>query len=93
MRVYSHKTGSVIKKARLAKGMTQKALSIQMGWKVQNTQTVSNLERGVAPMPPKYVDRLSFVLGVPEYEISNAMVEDYSNALTKEMNKLRNKII
>lgn len=93
MRVYSHKTGSIIKKARLAKGMTQKALSVQMGWKVQNTQTVSNLERGVAPMPPKYIDRLSFVLGVQEYEISHAMIEDYSNALLKEMDRLRKRII
>jgi transcriptional regulator with XRE-family HTH domain len=83
MKVYANHAGKLVRNTRIERGMTQRALSTQMGWSVKNTQYLSNLERSVSPFPPKYADRMAHVLRIPKNTLISAMVKDFSDALSE----------
>jgi transcriptional regulator with XRE-family HTH domain len=80
-------TGSFIRTRRIELGLTQKQLSQKLNWRINNTQYVSNCERGLNPFPVKRVYMLSLALQVSPEIIIGKMLEDYSNSIRKELNK------
>lgn len=80
-------TGDFIRSRRKELGLTQKQLAQKLGWKVNNTQYISNTERGLNPFPVKNVYALSLALQISPEIIIGKMLEDYSNSIRRELNK------
>lgn len=80
-------TGEFIRLRRKCLGLTQKQLTQKLGWKVKNTQQISNTERGLNPFPVKNVYALSLALQISPEIIIGKMLEDYSNSIRRELNK------
>lgn len=59
---------------RRKQGLTQKFLSEKL--KLSSPQCISNIERGVAPIPSKHVRKLSKLLDVPPADFFEAYVKD-----------------
>lgn len=66
--------GKVIAKYRKKKGISQKFLSDKLGF--SSAQFISNIERGVAPCPPKHFGNISRVIGLPTRELVEADAKD-----------------
>lgn len=64
--------GKKIKNARLKKNLSQGDLAKTL--MLSSPQFVSNIERGVAPLPPKYIPILSKELGFSEQELVDDLV-------------------
>ena len=67
--------GKKIQKARLKKGLSQKNISKALGLK--SPQSISNIERGIAPVPPRYLKKLSKLLSLSEQILLEGMVENF----------------
>jgi len=87
---YSNKklrlVGDFIRKRREALRMSQRALG-QLFEPPVSTQFVSNVERGVTPLPPIHVPVLAKVLGVSDAEIMALLEREYSMKLTGRLGK------
>lgn len=73
--------GQFIKKRRTELGLSQKALGLAFQPAV-TTQFVSNIERGVTPLPPNHVATLCEALKVSDTEIFALLEKDYALKLT-----------
>jgi transcriptional regulator with XRE-family HTH domain len=71
-----------VREKRTKKNISQEALSQSLGYK--NAQMISNVERGLAGIPPHCIKKLSELLEVPSYTVIETMVEDYRRYLETE---------
>ena len=78
--------GQYIRKRREEIGFSQKALGQRLEPKV-TTQFVSNVERGVTPLPPVHVPKLAEVLRVSPDEIMQLLEQEYAAKLSGRLGK------
>jgi transcriptional regulator with XRE-family HTH domain len=84
MNVKADAIADFIKTTRESKNISQKELSVKLGL-VDNGQYVSNVERKKSQFPIKRIKDLSQALEVGVDSLVNLMVDDYKNALLKEI--------
>lgn len=72
--------GNFIRQRREALGLSQKELGLLFNPSV-TTQFISNLERGVTPLPPSHVSTLSKALLISEGELASLLEREYSHKL------------
>ncbi len=74
----------LIRESRLAQGLSQ----TEVGKKVKcHGQQISNIERGVAPLPLPLAKRLSQTLGILSWHLRSSMVKDFSQKLQMKWKK------
>jgi len=78
--------GAYLRKRREELGISQKALGGLFEPAV-TTQFVSNVERGVTPLPANHVPTLAKVLQVTESELMAVLEKDYAQRLTAKLGK------
>lgn len=78
--------GSFIRNRRETLGLSQRALGLLFTPAV-TTQFISNVERGVTPLPPAHVPTLAGALQVPDSEIMNLLEKEYSQKLNGRLGK------
>jgi transcriptional regulator with XRE-family HTH domain len=76
--------GAYIRKRREVLGLSQRALGLLFTPTV-TTQFISNVERGVTPLPPVHVPTLARALSVDESEIMGLLEKEYSAKLTERL--------
>ena len=72
----SRLVGEFIKKRRELMGISQRTLGLSFTPPV-TTQFISNVERGVTPLPLSHVPVLSRVLSIPDTEIAELLEREY----------------
>lgn len=87
MNILSKNLARLIKTRRNELKISQLSLSKKLGYESKSGQTISNAERGKCQLPIKYLNNLSIVLMISRENIINEMVEDYREALRKELSK------
>ena len=76
--------GEFIKKKRQETRLSQKALGMLFE-PVVTTQFISNVERGVTPLPPVHVPTLCKVLHIAEEELLKLMEREYTQKLSGKL--------
>jgi transcriptional regulator with XRE-family HTH domain len=76
--------GAYIRQRREVLGLSQRALGLLFTPTV-TTQFISNVERGVTPLPPVHVPTLAKALSVEESEIMSLLEKEYSAKLTERL--------
>jgi transcriptional regulator with XRE-family HTH domain len=76
--------GAYIRQRREVLGLSQRALGLLFTPTV-TTQFISNVERGVTPLPPVHVPTLARALTVDESEIMSLLEKEYSAKLTERL--------
>jgi len=76
--------GSLVKEYRIKKGWSQSDLSVLAGMRDRQGQHISNIERGLANLPPKRGYAVCKVLEVDPMLMIDAMVADFKNSLIEE---------
>jgi transcriptional regulator with XRE-family HTH domain len=71
----------LLKVAREKKKLTQIGLSKMLGF--DNCQFVSNIERGLASIPPKHFKKLAQILEIRPERFINAYIQDEITRVTK----------
>ena len=64
--------GEIVRTARKAAGLSQMTLALELG--LTSGQFISNIERGTAPVPPRYVTQLSERLGIDREQLIDSMI-------------------
>lgn len=75
--------GKYLKEKRTAAGLTQKQVSIHLGY--SSPQFVSNWERGESLPPPPKLKKLVRLLKIPAEQLINMILDEKKAALHKEM--------
>lgn len=78
--------GTFIRERRETLGLSQRALG-QLFQPAVTTQFISNVERGVTPLPPIHVATLAKALLVPEEQIMNMLEQEYAVKLSDRLGK------
>lgn len=78
--------GQYIRNRREALGLSQRALGLLFTPAV-TTQFISNVERGVTPLPPAHVPTLAKALSVADSEIMNLLEKEYSLKLNERLGR------
>lgn len=78
--------GGYIRSRREAIGLSQRALGLLFTPAV-TTQFISNVERGVTPLPPTHVPTLAKALNVAEHEMMNLLEKEYSLKLNGRLGR------
>ncbi|MCC7442825.1 MAG: helix-turn-helix domain-containing protein [Bdellovibrionales bacterium] len=78
--------GQFIRQRRETLRLSQRALG-QLFEPSVTTQFISNVERGVTPLPPAHVPTLSRALQVPEAEIMGLLEREYAAKLSGRLGK------
>src|SRR4051812_39391659 len=78
--------GNFIRERRESLGLSQRALGLLFDPPV-TTQFISNIERGVTPLPPVHVPTLTKALLVPEAEFTALLEREYALKLTGRLGK------
>ncbi len=78
--------GSLIRSRRESLGLSQRALG-QLFTPAVTTQFISNIERGVTPLPPVHVATLARALQMPEAEITALMEREYTFKLSERLGR------
>lgn len=73
--------GEFIRQKREAKRLSQRALG-QLFDPPVTTQFVSNLERGVTPLPPNHIPTLTHALAISEAELTSLLEREYALKLS-----------
>src|SRR3984957_15346979 len=73
--------GNFIRQRREALGLSQRALGLLFEPAV-TTQFISNVERGVTPLPPAHVPTLTKALRVSESEMMALLEREYTQKLS-----------
>src|SRR3954470_10167785 len=73
--------GNFIRTRREALGLSQRALGLLFDPPV-TTQFISNVERGVTPLPPAHVPTLTRALQVSEAEMMTLLEQEYTLKLS-----------
>jgi transcriptional regulator with XRE-family HTH domain len=74
--------GLLISTTRKKRGLTQIELAERS--KINSAQYVSNIERGLSPLPSFHVKRVAKVLELPSSKVIGAIIKDYETYLLKE---------
>jgi transcriptional regulator with XRE-family HTH domain len=77
--------GEWVRRLRMAKGLTQTALAKAVGFKY--SQSIANIERGVAPFPVKYAKKFCQAVGITEAEMVSRLVQEFQESLQQEMTR------
>lgn len=88
MILFSNNLAKLIRSRRKELKLTQADVHYRLGWKVVNTQYLSNIELGKCQMPIKHINKLSSVLYLSRELIIENMISDYKEALIKELGKI-----
>ncbi len=80
----SRLVGQFIRQKREQLGLSQRELG-QLFNPAVTTQFISNVERGVTPLPPAHVPTLSRALKVSESEILAVLEQEYSARLSSQL--------
>ncbi len=78
--------GAFIRQRREAVGLSQRALGLLFAPAV-TTQFISNLERGVTPLPPAHIPTLCRALQINETELLAMLEREYSAKLSGRLGK------
>lgn len=78
--------GTFIRQRRAALGLSQRELGLLFSPAV-TTQFISNIERGVTPLPPAHVATLVRALQVPESEILALLEREYTAKLSDRLGR------
>jgi transcriptional regulator with XRE-family HTH domain len=78
--------GSFIRQRRAALGLSQRELGLLFSPSV-TTQFISNIERGVTPLPPAHVATLVRALQVPEAEVLALLEREYTAKLSDRLGR------
>ena len=78
--------GGFIRNRRETIGLSQRALGLLFVPPV-TTQFISNVERGVTPLPPAHVPTLSRALNISEIELMNLLEREYSAKLNERLGR------
>ncbi len=78
--------GTFIRQRRAALGLSQRELGLLFSPAV-TTQFISNIERGVTPLPPAHVATLVRALQVPEAEILALLEREYTAKLSDRLGR------
>jgi transcriptional regulator with XRE-family HTH domain len=78
--------GAYIRQRREVLGISQRALGLLFTPPV-TTQFISNVERGVTPLPPAHVPTLARALQAHESEIMSLLEREYSAKLTERLGR------
>lgn len=78
--------GSFIRQRREALGLSQRKLGLLFNPTV-TTQFISNVERGVTPLPPAHIPGISKALLVKEEEITALLEREYTLKLSERLGK------
>lgn len=76
--------GKLVKDYRIKKGWSQTDLSALAGMKRGQGQHISNIERGLANLPPKHGSKVCQLLEIDTSLMIDAMVEDFKESLVEE---------
>ena len=68
------KTAQLIRSAREARGLSQADLSKAL--QLKSAQFISNIERGISPVPRKMIPLLQEYLGLAREDLIDAMLDD-----------------
>lgn len=79
--------GNFIRQRREVIGLSQRALGMLFNPPV-TTQFISNVERGVTPLPPAHVPTLAKALTVNEGEIMSLLEREYSMKLSGRLGRM-----
>src|SRR5262249_47894405 len=79
--------GSFIRQKREASGLSQRALGLLFNPPV-TTQFISNLERGVTPLPLNHIPTLTKALSINEAEIMSLLEREYTMKLSGRLARL-----
>lgn len=71
--------GIIIRDARQKKEITQKELSLDLGF--TSTQYISNLERGITTMSADNLGKICSILEIPADYIQKLLVDEYAKKL------------
>lgn len=77
------RAAAFVKERREACNLSQSDLSRLSGY--QNGQFVSNIERGLAGIPPKILPKMAQILKVAPEEIVALLIQDYADNLKSEV--------
>jgi transcriptional regulator with XRE-family HTH domain len=78
--------GHFVRKRRESLGLSQRALGLLFSPPV-TTQFISNVERGVTPLPPIHVATLTKALGVPETELLALLEREFTLKLSERIGR------
>ena len=81
--------GERIKKAREAAGMSQREISDALG--LSSVQFISNIERGLAQLPPPYIPAVARMIKVSESVLIEDLVEVYRQKCIAAVKKAKRK--
>ena len=73
--------GEFVRKRREALGLSQRALGLLFSPSV-TTQFISNVERGVTPLPPIHIPILAKALEIPDVELKLLLEKEYALKLS-----------
>lgn len=76
--------GAFIRSQREAMGLSQRALGLLLT-PVVTTQFISNIERGVTPLPPAHVSTLCNALKIQEPELMALLEREYAVKLSERL--------
>lgn len=79
--------GRLLKESRIKKGWSQSDLSALIGMKTGQGQHISNIERGLANLPPKHGAVVCETLDIDPDIMMDAMVEDFRSSLKIEFSR------
>jgi transcriptional regulator with XRE-family HTH domain len=78
--------GNFIKQRRQALNMSQRTLGQMLNPPV-TTQFISNLERGVTPLPVSHIPALAKVLQINDHELTTLLEKEYALKISKRIGK------
>lgn len=78
--------GQFIRERREALKISQRALG-QFFQPAVTTQFISNVERGVTPLPPSHVPTVCQALKIPEEELMKVLEQEYASRLSDRLGK------
>lgn len=78
--------GNFIRQRRETLGLSQRALGLLFTPPV-TTQFISNVERGVTPLPPAHIPTLTKALNVSETEFMGLLEQEYAYKLSGRLGK------
>ncbi|OFZ54928.1 MAG: hypothetical protein A2428_00565 [Bdellovibrionales bacterium RIFOXYC1_FULL_54_43] len=78
--------GEFIRKRRSALGLSQRALGMLFNPPV-TTQFISNVERGVTPLPPVHIPTLSKALAIGDAELTTLLEREFTMKLSGRLGK------
>ena len=78
--------GSFIRQRREALNLSQRALGLMFSPPV-TTQFISNVERGVTPLPPSHIAVLSKSLSISETELLVLLEKEYTMKLSRRLGR------